>query len=279
MGSSNWIVDILQKALGTWSYFLRLIWDLLTTSPADFKGGAIWEIMVNIHEGIKGIAYGLLVLFFVIGVVRTTTNFSEIKRPEQALKLFLRFAIAKAVITYSMDLMQAIFRIIQGIMTQVTTSGGSVVADGVDLPDSIIMKIEACGFFESIPLWLVSLIGALLIAVLSCVLLLTVYSRFFKLYMYTAIAPIPMSSFAGEGTAQVGRQFLKSYAGVCLQGAIIILACIIYSVFAESASVVDEGATAVSAVWSYLLELIINMLVLVGAVRMSDRLIHEMIGM
>ena len=279
MGSNNWIVEILQKALGTWSYFLRLIWSLLTTSPADFKGGAIWEIMVNIHEGIKGIAYGLLVLFFVVGVVRTTTNFSEIKRPEQALKLFLRFAIAKAVITYSMDLMQAIFRIIQGIMTQVTTSGGSVVADGVDLPDSIIMKIEACGFFESIPLWLVSLIGALLIAVLSCILLLTVYSRFFNLYMYTAIAPIPMSSFAGEGTAQVGRQFLKSYAGVCLQGAIIILACIIYSVFAESAPIVDEGASAVSAVWSYLLELIINMLVLVGAVRMSDRLIHEMIGM
>ena len=279
MGSNNWIVEILQKALDTWSYFLRLIWDLLTTSPADFKGGAIWEIMVNIHEGIKGIAYGLLVLFFVVGVVRTTTNFSEIKRPEQALKLFLRFAIAKAVITYSMDLMQAIFRIIQGIMTQVTTSGGSVVADGVDLPDSIILKIEACGFFESIPLWLVSLIGALLIAVLSCVLLLTVYSRFFKLYMYTAIAPIPMSSFAGEGTAQVGRQFLKSYAGVCLQGAIIVLACIIYSVFAESAPIVDEGASAVSAVWSYLLELIINMLVLVGAVRMSDRLIHEMIGM
>ena len=279
MGSNNWIVELLQKALGTWSYFLRLIWSLLTTSPADFKGGAIWEIMVNIHEGIKGIAYGLLVLFFVVGVVRTTTNFSEIKRPEQALKLFLRFAIAKAVITYSMDLMQAIFRIIQGIMTQVTTSGGSVVADGVDLPDSIIMKIEACGFFESIPLWLVSLIGALLIAVLSCILLLTVYSRFFKLYMYTAIAPIPMSSFAGEGTAQVGRQFLKSYAGVCLQGAIIILACIIYSVFAESAPIVDEGASAVSAVWSYLLELIINMLVLVGAVRMSDRLIHEMIGM
>ena len=195
------------------------------------------------------------------------------------LKLFLRFAIAKAVVTYSMDLMQAIFRIVQGVMAQVSTSAGSIVTGDVTLPDQIIMKIEACGFFESIPLWLVSLIGALLIAVLSCVMLLTVYSRFFKLYMYTAIAPVPMSSFAGEGTAQVGRTFLKSYAGVCLQGAIIILACIIYSVFAESAPIVDEGASAVSAVWSYLLELIVNLLVLVGAIRMSDRIIHEMIGM
>jgi hypothetical protein len=279
MGSSNWIVEILQKALGTWSFFLRSIWGLLTTSPADFKGGAIWEIMVNIHDGIKGIAYGLLVLFFVVGVARTTTNFSEIKRPEQALKLFLRFAIAKMIVTYSMDLMQSIFRIIQGILTQVAVSAHTYLDGGVSLPDSIIMKIESCGFFESIPLMLVSLIGALLITVLSCVLLLTVYSRFFKLYMYTAIAPVPMSSFAGEGTAQVGRQFLKSYAGVCLQGAIIILACIIYSVFAESVPMVDDSASAISAVWSYLLELIINMLVLVGAVRMSDRIIHEMIGM
>ena len=170
-------------------------------------------------------------------------------------------------------------QIIQGVMAQVSTSVGSIVTGDVTLPDQIIMKIEACGFFESIPLWLVSLIGALLIAVLSCVMLLTVYSRFFKLYMYTAIAPVPMSSFAGEGTAQVGRTFLKSYAGVCLQGAIIILACIIYSVFAESAPIVDEGASAVSAVWSYLLELIVNLLVLVGAIRMSDRIIHEMIGM
>lgn len=279
MGSNNWIVDILQKALGTWSYFLRMIWDLLTASPAEFKGGTIWEIMVNIHEGIKGISYGLLVLFFVVGVARSTMNFSEIKRPEQALKLFLRFAIAKAIVTYSMDLLQAVFRIIQGVMSQVMVSAGSIVTGGVSLPDSIIGKIESCGFFESIPLWLVSLIGALLIAVLSCVMLLTVYSRFFKLYMYTAIAPVPLSSFAGEGTSQVGRQYLKSYAGVCLQGVIIILACIIYSVFAESAPIVDEGASAVSAVWSYLLELIINMLVLVGAVRMSDRIIHEMIGM
>ncbi len=279
MGSNNWIVDILQKALGTWSFFLRYIWNLLTTSPADFKGGEIWEIMVNIHEGIKGIAYGLLVLFFVVGVVKTTTNFSEIKRPEQALKLFLRFAIAKAIVTYSMDLMQSIFHIIQGIMTQVLLSSHVYIDGGVTMSDSVIMKIEACGFFESIPLFIVALIGALLITVLSCVLLLTVYSRFFKLYMYTAIAPIPMSSFSGEGTSQVGRQFLKSYAGVCLQGAVIILACIIYSVFAGSDPVVDEGASAVSAVWSYLLELILNMLVLVGAVRMSDRIIHEMIGM
>lgn len=276
---TNAIVEILNKALGTWSHYLALIWDLLTTSPAEFKDGAIWTIMVNIHSGIKGIAYGLLVLFFVVGVMKTTTNFSELKRPEQALKLFLRFAIAKGVVTYSMDLMQAIFRIIQGIMHQIYASSGTVFDGNLELPNALRDKIYSVGFFDSIPLWLVSLIGALLVAVLSCVILLTVYSRFFKLYMYTAIAPVPMASLAGEGTTNIGRQFINGYAGVCLQGAIIILACIIYSVFATSLPTVDASASATSAVWSYLLELIVNLLVLVGAIRMSDRIIHEMIGM
>ena len=276
---TNAIVEILNKALGTWSHYLALIWDLLTTSPAEFKDGAIWNIMVNIHSGIKGIAYGLLVLFFVVGVMKTTTNFSELKRPEQALKLFLRFAIAKGVVTYSMDLMEAIFRIIQGIMHQIYASSGTVFDGNLELPNALRDKISSVGFFDSIPLWLVSLIGALLVAVLSCVILLTVYSRFFKLYMYTAIAPVPMASLAGEGTTNIGRQFRKGYAGVCLQGAIIILACIIYSVFATSMPTVDASASATSAVWSYLLELIVNLLVLVGAIRMSDRIIHEMIGM
>ena len=276
---TNAIVEILNKALGTWSHYLALIWDLLTTSPAEFKDGAIWNIMVNIHSGIKGIAYGLLVLFFVVGVMKTTTNFSELKRPEQALKLFLRFAIAKGAVTYSMDLMQTIFKIIQGIMNQIYASSGTVFDGNLELPNALRDKICSVGFFDSIPLWLVSLIGALLVAVLSCVILLTVYSRFFKLYMYTAIAPVPMAGFAGEGTSNIGRQFIKSYAGVCLQGAIIILACIIYSVFATSMPSVDSSASATSAVWSYLLELIVNLLVLVGAIRMSDRIIHEMIGM
>lgn len=105
------------------------------------------------------------------------------------------------------------------------------------------------------------------------------YSRMFKLYMYTALAPIPLSSFAGEPTSNVGKNFLRSYAGVCLEGAIIALACIIFSVMAASPPAVDPNVSAVTAVWSYVGELIFNLLVLVGAVRMSDRIVKELLGL
>lgn len=276
---NNWVLESLLRALQIWAEKMQEIWTLLTTSPQSFRGGTIWSIISGIHGGMKSIAYALLVLFFVVGVARTTTNFNEIKRPEQALKLFLRFAIAKGVVTYSMDILLAIFKIIQGIINNIAGHMGNILTQGVTLPDVIQQKILECGFFESIPLWIVGLISCLLVWVLSFVMILTVYSRFFQLYMYTALAPIPLSTFAGEGTSRVGWQFLKSYAGVCLQGAIIVLACIIYSAFAASPpAITDPNASAAQMVWSYMGELIFNLLVLVGAVKMSERVVKEMIG-
>ena len=273
----NWIVGNLQNALDTWNGKLSEIYTLVTQSPANFKGGTIWEIIVNINGALQAIGLALLVLFFVFGVVRTCTNFSELKRPEQALKLFLRFAIAKGIVTYGLDLMLAVFRIIQGIVSTIMEKS-SFQASGMTLPQEIINAINDCGFFESIPLWAVTILGGLFVTVLSFILILTVYGRFFKLYMYTAIAPVPLSSFAGETTQNIGKSFLKSYIAVCLEGAIIVLACIIFSAFATSPPVVDTNAEAINMVWKYVGELIFNMLVLVGTIRLSDRIVREMMG-
>ncbi len=273
----NWVVGNLQNALDTWNGKLSEIYTLVTQSPSTFKGGTIWEIIVNINGALQAIGLALLVLFFVVGVVRTCTNFSELKRPEQALKLFLRFAIAKGIVTYGLDLMLAVFRIIQGIVSTIMAKS-SFQASAMTLPQEIITAIEDCGFFESIPLWAVTILGGLFVTVLSFILILTVYGRFFKLYMYTAIAPIPLSSFAGETTQNIGKSFLKSYIAVCLEGAIIVLACIIFSAFATSPPVIDASAEAINMVWKYVGELIFNMLVLVGTIRLSDRIVREMMG-
>ena len=277
--SDNWVVQNLQNALEVWNDKLSEIWTLITQSPQQFKGGAIWNVVVNINGTLQAIGYALLVLFFVIGMVKTCGSFTEVKKPEHALKLFVRFAIAKAVITYGLDLMLALLDIIQGVISQIMQSAGFGAPQATMLPTEIITAIEDCSFWESIPLWAVTLIGGLFIWVLSFVMILSVYGRFFKMYMYTAIAPIPLSSFAGEPSQNVGKSFLKSYSAVCLEGAIIVLACIIFSVFASSPPMVDAGAAAATMVWSYIGELLFNMLVLVGAVKMADRIVREMMGL
>lgn len=277
--SDNWVVQNLQNALDTWNEKLAEIWQILMQSPETFKGGNIWNVIVDIHGALLAIGYALLVLFFVVGVVKTCGSFAEVKKPEHAVKLFVRFALAKGVITYGLELLMALFRIVQGTISTIMDTTGFGSAQETVLPTEIVEAVEDCGFFESIPLWAVTLIGGLFITVLSFIMIMSVYGRFFRLYLYTAIAPIPLSSFAGEPSQNVGKSFLKSYAAVCLEGAIIVLACIIFSVFAASPPVVDPDAAAVTMVWSYIGELIFNMLVLVGTVKMADRVVREMMGL
>ena len=258
--SDNWVVQNLENALEVWNGKLSEIWQLITQSPQDFKGGAIWAVIEDIHGALQAIGYALLVLFFVVGVVKT-------------------FVLAKALITYGMELMLALLDIIQGVVSSIMNATGFGAPSSTVLPAEIVTAIEDCNFWESIPLWAVTLIGGLVIWVLSFVMILSVYGRFFKMYMYAALAPIPLSTFAGEPSQNVGKSFLKSYAAVCLEGAVIVLACIIFSVFASSPPVVDPDAAAASMVWSYIGEITFNMLILVGSVKMSDHVVREMMGL
>lgn len=273
------IIDNLNNALDTWNQKLSEIWQIITQSPESFKGGDIWNVILTINDALKAIGLALLVLFFVAGVIRTCGSFAEIKRPEVALKIFIRFVLAKAAVTYGLDIMMEFFRIVQGMISTAMNAVGSGVQNDIVLPDIIVQKINEVGFWDSIPLWAVTLIGGIFITVLSFIMIMSVYGRFFRLYLYTAIAPIPISTFAGEPTSQIGKSFLKSYAAVCMEGAIIVLACIIFSVFAASPPQIAEDTSAVSMVWAYVGELIFNLLVLTGAVKMSDRVVREMLGL
>ena len=276
---SNWVVNNLNNSLDTWNDKLTEIWTLITESPETFKGGTIWNVITNIYGAIQAVGLALLVLFFVIGVVKSSSSLDEIKRPEQAFKLLIRFGLARIVVVYGLDLMQAIFKIVQGVISTIMRSAGLGSVVESTLPQEIITAIEDCGFFESIPLWAVTLIGSLLITVLSFIMILTVYGRFFKLYLYTAISPIPLSTFASDTTQQVGVSFIKSYSAVCLEGAIIVLACIIFTLFASSPPAIDSSADAINQVWTYVSEIAFSMLVLVGTVKMSDRVVREMMGL
>lgn len=278
--SDNWVISNLENALATWNEKLAEIWTLVTQTPQDFKGGEIWTTILEINGALQAIGYGLLVLFFAMGVFRSTVSFRDFQRPEYALKHFIRFVLAKTAITYAVDIMTAIFSICGGVVETIGDSMGGMTQVAATLPTEISTAIEDVGFWASIPLWLVSLLGSLFIFVLSIIMILTVYSRFFKIYMYTALAPVPLASFAGEGTNSIGKAFIKSYTGVCLEGAVIILACLIFTAFSSyAAPVIDTATTTVTMVWKYLGEIIFNMLVLVGLVKASDRIVKEMLGL
>jgi len=277
--SDNWVIQNLERSFSVWNDKLSELWQIIAESPQSFRGGSIWSIITGIHGTMQAVGYALLVLFFAYGVIKTCGSVAEVKRPETVVKLFVRFALAKGVITYGMELMLALLSIVQGIISSIMNSAGGLSSISAVIPDEIAQAVDDTGFFASIPLWAVTLIGCLVVWVLAFVMILSVYGRFFKIYMYTAIAPVPLSTFGGEPTQYIGRSFLKSYTAVLLEGAIVVLACIIFNAFAGTPPQVDSSASVTTMVWTYLGDTIFNMLILVGSVKMADRIVKEMMGL
>lgn len=273
----GWIIENLNNALETWNTKLSEVWELLSATPQNFKGGGVWSVITSINDGLVAIGLALLVVFTAISIFGSAMNFRDFKRPEYALRHFIRFVAAKAAVTYCLELMTTIFEICGGVVSSISAQLQGVTSVTATLPAEVTGAIEDLGFLKSIPLWLISLLGSLVIIVLSFIIILTVYSRFFKIYMYTALAPVPLSTFAGESTSAHGKSFLKSYMGVCLEGAIILLACIIFSAFASGEPTLT-GDTVFVQVLGYLAEVVFDMLVLVGLVKASDRIAKELFG-
>ena len=276
--SDNWVVQHLLQAVDTWNRTLTEIFGLLSVSPEQFRGGGIWKVIVRINEVMQGTGLALLVLFFVWGLAHEGFETRNLQRPEHLLRLFLRFAFAKGLVTYALPLMQAVFGVMQGMISDVAQQAGVTAGEAAVLPQEMISAVEQASFFQSVPLWSVTLIGALFVTVLSFVMILTVYGRFFRLYFYTALAPVPLAAFASEATQNTAKSFLKSYFAVCLEGVVIMLACVIFSAFVSQAPSFDQDINTVTGIWMYLCALIFNMLVLVGAVKASDRVVREMMG-
>ena len=259
---------------------LAEMWSLLTTSPQSFKEGAIWSVISTINGVLGAIGTALLVLFFTIGVIKTCGSFAELKKPETAVKVFIRFCVAKWLIDNCLSILVNFVTIIQSIISDVTETSSIGTALEFVIPSDVQSTFEGIGILDgAIPVWAVCFISHLAMIVIAIVLLLTVYGRFFRIYMYTAIAPIPLSTLAGRPTENIARSFLKSYAGVCLQGVVIVLACIIFTAFAATAPEMDTTLEPLEMVWKYVSDLIFNLLILLGLVKGSDRIIHDMMGL
>ena len=168
--SDNWVVKNLENAIGTWNEKLAELWQLITQTPETFKGGQIWAVIVNINSALVGIGYGLLVLFFAMGVFQSAASFRELQRPEFALRHFIRFAAAKVAVGYGLEIMTAIFAICGSVVAAAMGGIGGAVTETATLPAEIVAAIEDVGIMQSVPLWLVSVLGSLFITVMSFIL-------------------------------------------------------------------------------------------------------------
>lgn len=275
-GIAEVALDNLQSALDKWTAKYGEIFNILTTSPEDFQGGVIWGIVSNILTVLQGIGVSLLIIFFFYGLIKSGIDYRDVFRnPKNAVFIFLRVLIANFFVVHSLEILLYILQIIQGIMAKVQTATTAIT---FTVPENIKTALESADFWASIGALIMSLIASFIISALSLIIIILVYGRFFKIFLLTAIAPIPLAGYASEQTESIGNNFMKSYIGECLRGVIIIVACLIFSAFAVSPAS-SSATTAGAMVLDYVFDVAMQMLILVIMIKGSDRMVKEFFGL
>ena len=269
-----WVVDIIENCITLWNSTLSSIWSMLTQSPETFHNGAVWDAITKIFTALQGAGYGLLVLFFAMSFFKHTVSFREFRHPEQIIGYLIRFVAAKVLISQGMEVIKLIFKISGSFIGDIAAQMGGLTEIAATLPENIRNAIEDASIIPQIFIYLVSLILSAVVIVLSISLLMTVYGRFFRIYMYVALAPLPMSTFAGELTSRHGRTYMQGLIGACMEAIVIVIACIIFNAFTSvdgSDFPINFGDSGVGLVLTYMLKVIIQMVILGSMVKAATR--------
>lgn len=268
-------LDQLQRALDSWNNKYNQIFKILTTSPSDFQSGGVWATVSDVIRIIQGTGITLVVLFFLYGMFKSSIDIRDFRHnPKQLLFSLFRLVIAQFFVKYSTDVLSYIMIFAQNLIKKI--NAGVLTAD-FTVPEDLRSALETADWGAGLGAFAASLIGTAVIFLLSIIIIVVVYGRFFKIFLLASISPIPLAGFASETTESLGVNFMKSFIGECIRGVVILVACIIFSAFATSPTGLD-ATTPGGMTWTYIGEVVTQMLLLVIIVKTSDRLIKEIFG-
>jgi hypothetical protein len=210
---------------------------LLDTNP--FNGAGVFSD--DVTSLINSIALTLVTLFFMVDFCNRAMLI-KLKTPEEIFKVVFKLFVAKAFVSSASDIMSAIYSAFTTLATKMSSASYSVsVVPGVehavlsgytnkqildmfltaeeyaDLENNsgifgirIIIKYLSC-LFPMLVVWIATLIVTIVLV-----------GRLLEVIIYTAVAPIPLSTLAGEGTHDIAKNFIKNYCAVCIQAFVLI---------------------------------------------------------
>lgn len=276
----SWFLDLLNWAVNLWNQMMATGAGILTQSPENASPG-VWNVIKGVNTSMQGIGYGLLVLFFLISLFKQTTNIKEFTL-QGVFGYMLRFLGGKIAIDYCMTIMSGIISIVLDMIGVIDTSGATIVLNTV--PQNIVDMANGLNAFDiggQLPLWLLSLIAVLVTCICGILFLISVYGRFFRVYIHIALAPIGLSAFGGDSTAGSGKRFLTSFISVCLEAAVIMLAVVICKgIISQGGFGLEliDGDSVTTKLANYIMTNIFAMVLLCTLTFGVNRLTKEMFG-
>lgn len=238
-GAAEFLTDILKKVTEN----MFSVAPGTTSSLSDFHSGLYDYIYAIATTIVQPIAYVILALFLMTELVRAAQKTEGMSTNAGMLGTQIPFTalvkalITKTVIDYTPLIMNAIFEVFAYIGSKIQTySISGYVADFTALE----AELTGLSFWSLLGAFILIIITALIMLITTVVASLISTVRMVELYIYFAVAPIPLATFPSDELSQIGKNFLKSFAAVSLQGVLIIIVLNMFPVLATSIST-SEG--------------------------------------
>lgn len=270
---------MMEAGIDVWKACADSVLRYCTQDPTGM--GTVWTNVTRLYDVFLGIGASLVSLYFVIGFLNESIDIRNNFTLENTFRFFIRFALAASALTNALSLIQSFMRIsalLAGEVGLTVTTNYSAN----DIFDPIVDGAEGAEMLGVGFLCLIGgLIGMMVIAVSGVLIILSVLTRFFKIFMCIPFAPPALASFAGgQGLSQSGISWIKAFAGYCLETVVIALALMLaFSFFASGNQFFNVERDGFSGVVLGILNICMPMITAVACVKGAEGILRKTLGL
>lgn len=221
----------------------------LTGSLQNFMP-TLYQYTVSVMENVVlPVAYVVLALFFVLELYRASVRVENMGGgavnlgAEVVFKVMFRMVLCKLAVDSVTLILNAIYNATTHITQGVAgiMGGGSMSGGGIDT-EALRPAIDALGFWAGLVCLILCFIVFLISMVAVALAYIIIVTRFIEIFVYFAIAPVPIATFPSDEMSQIGKNFLKSFAAVCVQGTLIFIVLSFFPILFNNAFLNNQGA-------------------------------------
>lgn len=252
---------------------------LLGQSSSEFSFPAL-SMASNISENVvlpvAGVVLTYVAVTELIVLVTEHNNMYE-HSTYTIMKWIFKTSIAVFLVSNAFTIVNALIEVgaelVMDSVPYVTGEEGTYLQDMTDT----LMEL-AVG--ELLAVLLATLIASLVMMFIKILVSVIILTRFFEIYMITAVATIPMATLTSDKWGNLGVNYLRTVLALALQGIIIIIALAVYGAINASQIVVDANPVigSVSGIIQGVLRPLILGLALLLVVIKSKSLAQSIIG-
>ncbi len=214
--------------INIWNWAIVLIGTVASTTPAQFSSEAWGFVTTDVLNFTMGIGATLLNSFYMVGMIRQSTNLKESFTLETAVDSIIKMLLGNMLILNGLDLMKTLFDIAS------SSSGYFMVLE----PPTFEQKdIDAGLILFNYVFGIIFLIVSM---VCAFTIFLTVYSRYLYLYLLIAVYPLAYSTLpGGQGVYNSASSFTRTFIAKTFE---ILVIAIAIGIAARMCQAIDFGS-------------------------------------